>query len=286
MTTNSEISQKLVFFGQLLVRGVAVACILFATVTLVTPSYVILESWKLTVVIPVAYLVGEEYARGWFFVQTAVILFHLSVERAARMNRIRFVMIATILTLTRFAREYPFTLNLGVLEEWFPLLRELTRGSVTVPVALLFSIAVILWGIGLLVDRGFTIDLWPKTGEWSLLEWLDQHRWLVVARLSGYTLAVACVVAGLAGIVDLPLVPTVWYRATPGFLLFGVAVYGFVSTEYVSGTAILAGGAWITGLASLQYDSAVPGVVLPAAVLLTIAAVAGVFSNRRAVVST
>ena len=55
--------------------------------------------------------------------------------------------------------------------------------------------------------------------------------------------------------------------------LFGFAAYGSVSTDSLYGTTGLAAGTLLTGLAALQYDSALQGVALPAALLLTLAAV-------------
>jgi hypothetical protein len=281
MNFDQSVAERLTFLGQSLARGVAAACILLAVVALFMPNSFIPEPGVVASVPPTTYLIGEGDARGVFIFQGVLIAFHWAIGRNVELNRLGFVTVATILTLTTFARQYVLELNPGILGEWFPWSYDLAMGSIYVPVAALFSIALVLWNVGLLMSKDKTQNRERTADEQSLTEWLDQHRWLVVARFSGYTLVAACVVAGIAGVVNLPLVPEVWDRTTPMFLLFAAAVYGFVSSDYALGTATVAVGAWITGLAALQYDSATSGVVLPMAVLLTISAAGMVFEDSR-----
>jgi hypothetical protein len=282
-TTNDDwsVAQWLIVFAQSLVYVVAMACVVLSVVGLFVPDSIIPEPGVVAVVVPGTYLVGEGDARMVFLVQTVLFAFHWSVARAVRTNRLGFVTIATVLTLTTFAGQCSLELNAGILGERFPWVREFMMGIISVPVAIPFSFALILWNVGLLVDDGNATSRRRIVDKRSLADWLERHRWFVVSRVTGYTLVAACVVVGLTRFVDLPFVPTVWDRITPVFLLFGTAVYGFVSTEYVRGIVTLAAGAWLTGLAAFQYDSVVPGVALPVAVLLTISAAATAHAGRQ-----
>jgi len=104
----------------------------------------------------------------------------------------------------------------------------------------LLLFAAILWNFEALQDRDAD-DVRPSVVGGGVSSYLQRHRWRVVSR---------------------------------------VAAYIFVSTESVRGTGGLAAGAWITGLASLQYDTALGGLAFPASTLLTVAVTALWFAER------
>lgn len=277
MNGNRTGAETITFLGQLLVSGVAATCVFLATLTLFIPNVVYLNATTTRVIVPVAYLVGSELARGTVFFQLAIIAFHWAVRRGVTMERLDFVTGMTIIWLVTFGGGYFIDLDAGILREYVPS----ALSEITIPTVILFSVGVVLWTVGHLIDENRSTEGQRSTSDESLGEWLDQHRWLVVARFSGYTLVAACVAIGLTRFVALPLVPEFLARTTPSFLLFAAAVYGFVSSDYVFGTGTMAVGAWITGLAALQYDSATSGVILPMAILLTISATGMVFEDSR-----
>lgn len=271
MTTTRTVARGSITLGRLLTRGVGTVCAALVVVTLLTPSYVAPEPGVSAEVVPLAYLTGTGDAQSVFVFQSILLAFYWTVGRAARTDRLGFVTGTALFGLLSSVGTYVFVPNPGPLGEWVPLIDELTRGTVRVPFAALLTAAAVAWNAGLLVDddpRAVASD----GGDSVSRDDEATRRRSVVARLAGGALVGACLVVGLGSLVSHSLLPTVTPHTATLFTAFGAVVYELVSTDSLYGTAALAVGAWITGLAALQYDSALQGVALPAAVLLTLAA--------------
>ena len=215
------------------------------------------------------FLAGETGLSVGVLLRIAFLLFPLALLHAVYRDTVGFLTFAPAIVLLRVDPVVP--VDVGGL----PALGLLVSGSFPVPIwAAVVGIAA-AWNVA---ER-----LAPETDGVSAAdtEQFGQYAvrsWRLGGAVGGYTLVAACCLVGVERIVGIstPAAPLLGI----GFLAFGAVVYEFVATGSHVGTGTLAVGAWATGLAGLQYDGAVPGVAIPAAVLLTLAAV-GLWLDRR-----
>ena len=215
------------------------------------------------------FLVGETSLSVEFLIRIAFLLFPLALLHAVYSDTVGFLTFAPAIVLLRVDPVVP--VDAGGL----PLLGLLVSGSFPVPIwAAVVSIAA-AWNVAERLapeTDGVSPADTEQSGQYAV------RSWRLGSAVGGCTLVAACCLVGVERIVGVsaPAAPLLGI----GFLVFGAVVYEFVATGSHVGTGTLAVGAWATGLAGLQYDGAVPGVAIPAAVLLTLAAV-GLWLDRR-----
>ncbi len=208
------------------------------------------------------FLAGETGLSVGVLLRIAFLLFPLALLHAVYRDTVGFLTFAPAIVLLWVDPVVP--VDAGGL----PVLGLLVSGSFPVPIwAAVVGIAA-AWNVA---ER-----LAPETDGVSAAdtEQFGQYAvrsWRLGGAVGGYTLVGACCLVAVERIVGIsaPAAPLLGI----GFLAFGAVVYEFVAAGSHVGTGTLAVGAWATGLAGLQYDGAVPGVTIPAAVLLTLAAV-------------
>jgi hypothetical protein len=232
---------------------------------------------------PLSYLTGNLDAWRVFRSYAVAAAFYWGFDRAVSKDRRLFATLCAAVAVVS-GGNLDISLRTRPLQ-LLPLVNAPIPFDLELPTTTVLAVGVSLWAFGVFAVSGGTevntdANTQRASTEGSLFGWLERRRWLVVSRLTGYTLVAACFVVGGSLVGDLPLVPDVWGQVAPLFPMFGLTVYSFVGTEYLSGIVVLAAGNWATGLAGLQYDGAVPGVAIPAAVLLTLAA-AGLWLDRR-----
>ena len=225
---------------------------------------------------PIVYLFGELQLEGQFILLSSHIAFYAAIIHTARTGRVGTATLCACTVFSVFSSLF-FPQAVPTLLT-FPVLN--INGIILLPDALsmppggLLVVAVIIWNVAVLRadSRGEqTSSEFPDSRSGSLLS--RSVRWRIVSRISAYTLVGAYL---LSPVVRNP--PPYLWRAVLPFL--AVATYTFVSTDSVRGTAGLATGAWIIGLATLQYDTALTGIAFPTATLLTISATAIWLSGR------
>ena len=217
-----------------------------------------------------------------FFLPVVVVLFSLAVLHAVWRENVAFLTFAPAVIPLRFGSSVAVDAGavpaLGVAAS----LTGRAGDTVVIPVWFVVLFVGAAWNLDGLLGRS-TSEAGAESESVPTADTLGsadsrRDRWRLVTAVGGYTLTAVCVALGL------------WFVTTttgPGLanvgvttLAFAAVVYEFVSTDSLLGTAGLAAGAWITGVAALQYDGALPGVALPAAVLLTLA-VAGLWLDGR-----
>jgi len=207
------------------------------------------------------FLAGETSLSVGFLLRIAFLLFPLALLHAVYSDTVGFLTFAPAIVLLRVDPVVPVDAG------GFPLLGLFVSGSVPVPIwAVVVGIAA-AWNVEERLAP--EADGVPPTDTEHSGQYAVRWRRLGGA-VGGYTLVGACCLVGVARTVGVLRPPAPLLGI--GFLAFGAIVYEFVATGSHVGTGTLAVGAWATGLAGLQYNGAVPGVAVPAAVLLTLAA--------------
>jgi len=267
----------------------SVGCYLVRAVT-VTGTVVLLLKLLLPAVLgpyssgfPLSYLTGSLDAWRVFRSYTVAAAFYWGFDRAvSEDHRLLATLCAAVAVVS--GGNLDISLRSRPLQ-LLPLVNGPIPFTLELPTTTVLAVGVSVWALGAFNMSGNTeknadTDTQRAPVERSLFAWIERRQWLIVSRVMGYTLVVACLIVGGSLVGDLPLVPDVWSRVAPLFPMFGLTVYSFVTTEYIPGVVVLAAGNWATGLAGLQYDGAVPGVAIPAAVLLTLTAV-GLWLDER-----
>lgn len=215
------------------------------------------------------FLAGETSLSVGFLLRIAFLLFPLALLHAVYRDTVGFLTFAPAIVLLRVDPVVP--VDAGGL----PLLGLFASGSVPVPI----------WAVVVGIAAAWNVEerLAPEADGVPPTDTEQSRRhsapWLRLGgAVGGYTLVGACCLVGVARTVGVLRPPAPLLGI--GFLAFGAVVYEFVAAGSHVGTGTLAVGAWATGLAGLQYDGAVPGVAIPAAVLLTLTAV-GLWLDER-----
>ena len=271
-TTNSRaVGDRVATIGYWLVRSVTIV----GTVTILLGLLLPASTGPYGSGFAVSYLVGNLNARRVFLSYGTGMCFYTAFDRVVKTKQI---ISAGVLALVAVVLLGDVSLSLRSRPlQLLPFVDGPIPFYFQFPSTTVLTAGIAVWAVGSIVRDGVAattgVDDSRATDKESLSAQLERRRWYVVSLIAGYTVVVACLVSGVTPVLPVPFVPRIWSEVAPVLLLFGFAAYGFVSTDSLYGTAGLAAGAWATGLAALQYDGALPGVALPAAVLLTLAAV-------------
>lgn len=102
----------------------------------------------------------------------------------------------------------------------------------------------------------------------------------LLSKLSGYALAVSFLAVGVGSLPSIEILQNIGGVTAGGLVICALVVYELVATGAAYSLGVLAALAWLTGIAALQYDTALSGVLLPTAVLLTVSTTTSFYAER------
>jgi hypothetical protein len=237
---------------------------------------------------PVSYLVGNRRAATEYYQYTLTALASLAVVYAthARRRDLLYVVVATLGVATRGRLTLPVHDVTPLYDVWITLeLYHMLPGgryeaTIELPTVALLVCGAVCTTAGSWLRQDETGD---QTRDSERRRW---NRWKLLGVAAGYTVVAVGVVTavGWARPLEISSHPAVTLterlQTAAGLVLCAAVVADSVHQQSVRSLGLLALAAAGTGLATLQYDTALPGIALPTATLLTISAVALWLSDR------
>jgi len=282
MRRTDSIASRLTAVGRWLAYAVGGAGAVMSLAVLVLPVAHGTNPQPTDVFRPVSYLVGNERATAEYYQYTLTALGSLAVVYAAHARRrdLLYAVVATLGVATSGEITLPVHDVTPLYDAWvtFELYRLLPGGrykaTLGLPAAALLVCGAVCTAAGSWLGRDETGD---QTSNSRRRQW---GRWKLLGTVTGYTVVAVGVVAavGWARPLEVSSHPAVGLterlQTAVGLLLCAAVVADLVHRQSVRLLGLLALVAAGTGLAALQYDTAVPGVALPTATLLTTSAAA------------